>query len=85
MDDLHEWIATLNRFAQLQVKDWLKGGEGKDGRPGEALIAYQSRPAMALCTVTWHLIWTSKCTRRMTSEDSRLIGSPKSNKNVEPF
>ena len=59
MDDLHEWISALNHFAQLQVKDWLKGGKEmkdmKDGRPGEALIAYQSRPAMALCTVTWHL------------------------------
>eukprot|EP00434_Breviolum_minutum_P030974 symbB.v1.2.027393.t2/scaffold2682.1/size73113/3 len=52
VDDLHQWISALNHFAQLQVKDWLKGGKDmKDGRPGEALIAYQSRPAMALCTV----------------------------------
>ena len=52
---LREWIEGLNTFAADQVDTWQLSpdwqGNGERVRGGEALMAYQSRPAMALHTV----------------------------------
>ena len=53
---LREWIEGLNDFAMSQVEAWQQspfwqGDVDSRTRGGEALMAYQSRPAMALHTV----------------------------------
>ncbi|CAK9048913.1 unnamed protein product [Durusdinium trenchii] len=51
--DLRQWIDALNRFAEEEVNAWCldPGWQPCGRRGGEALMAYQSRPAMALSTV----------------------------------
>jgi hypothetical protein len=50
---LREWIDGLNAFAAEQVAEWRKNPHWRpDGtRAGEALMAYQCRPAIASLTV----------------------------------
>lgn len=49
VDDVHEWVKSLNSFLQQGMKDFVQRPDWNDertSRGGEALLAIQNRPAM---------------------------------------
>ena len=55
-EDFDEWLVKLNEFSVNSIKDWRERMRwGKDGkRGGDALMAYQNKPAMRNKTICVH-------------------------------
>lgn len=60
VEDLHGWVEEINAFAQQCILDWKRrphwetGGDGVTRRGGDALMAYQNKPAILNKTVAVH-------------------------------
>jgi hypothetical protein len=55
VEELHEWVAKINDFAQRAIDDWRARPTWVGGdRGGEALMAYQNKPAILNKTVAVH-------------------------------